>query len=67
MLLQQISKLQGMDIQMIDFTDIEKAKKTISHHVAEKTHTKITNLITDLNPETILCLVNHIFFKGEAY
>ena len=67
MLLHQISKLQKMDIQMIDFSDTEKAKKAISHHVAEKTHTKITDLITDLNPETILCLVNHIFFKGEAY
>lgn len=65
--LQHISKLQGVDIQMIDFTDIKKAKKAISHHVAEKTHTKITDLITDLNPETILCLVNHVFFKGEAY
>lgn len=65
--LQHISKLQGVDIQMIDFTDIEKAKKAISHHVAKKTHTKITDLITDLNPETILCLVNHVFFKGEAY
>uniref|UniRef100_A0A8C2R1Z5 Serpin family A member 12 n=1 Tax=Capra hircus TaxID=9925 RepID=A0A8C2R1Z5_CAPHI len=64
MLLHQISKLQKMDIQMIDFSDTEKAKKAISHHVAEKTHTKITDLITDLNPETILCLVNHIFFKG---
>nr|ADM25111.1 serpin precursor [Bubalus bubalis] len=64
MLLQQIGKLQGMDIQMIDFTDTEKAKKTISHHVAEKTHTKLSDLITDLNPETILCLVNHVFFKG---
>ncbi|XP_055274428.1 uterine milk protein-like [Moschus berezovskii] len=64
MLLQQISKLQEMDIQMIDFTDTEKAKKAISHHVAKKTHRKITDLITDLNPETILCLVNHVFFKG---
>ncbi|KAM7230547.1 hypothetical protein CapIbe_018037 [Capra ibex] len=64
MLLHQISKLQKMDIQMIDFSDTEKAKKAISHHVAERTHTKITDLITDLNPETILCLVNHIFFKG---
>ncbi|KAG5198328.1 hypothetical protein MJG53_012950 [Ovis ammon polii x Ovis aries] len=64
MLLHQIRKLQKMDIQMIDFSDTEKAKKAISHHVAEKTHTKIRDLITDLNPETILCLVNHIFFKG---
>ncbi|KAM9711174.1 uterine milk protein-like [Dama dama] len=64
MLLQQISKLQGVDIQMIDFTDKEKAKKAISHHMTEKTHTKITDLITDLNPETILYLVNHVFFKG---
>lgn len=62
--LQHIGKLQGVDIQMIDFTDIEKAKKAITHHVAKKTHTKITDLITDLNPETILCLVNHVFFKG---
>ncbi|XP_040112514.1 uterine milk protein isoform X2 [Oryx dammah] len=64
MLLQQIRKLQEMDVQMIDFTDTEKAKKAISHHVAEKTHMKITDLITYLNPKTILYLFNHIFFKG---
>ncbi|XP_067591649.1 uterine milk protein-like [Pseudorca crassidens] len=64
MFLQQIDRVHEVDIQTIDLKDTEKAKKAINHYVAEKIHKKIKDLITHLDPQTLLCLVNYVLFKG---
>ncbi|XP_057589217.1 uterine milk protein-like [Hippopotamus amphibius kiboko] len=64
MFLQEIDRVHEVDIQVIDFKDTEKTKKAINHYVAEKIHKKIKDVITHLDPQTVLCLVNYIFFKG---
>lgn len=67
MFLQQIDRVHEVDIQTIDLKDTEKTKKAINHYVAEKIHKKIKDLITHLDPQTVLCLVNYVLFKGEVY
>eukprot|EP00069_Balaena_mysticetus_P005343 bmy_17965T0 len=64
MFLQEIDRVHEVDIQTIDFKDTEKTKKAINQYVAEKVHKKIKDLITRLDPQTVLCLVNYVFFKG---
>nr|P16708.1 RecName: Full=Uteroferrin-associated protein; Short=UFAP; Flags: Precursor [Sus scrofa]AAA31137.1 uteroferrin-associated protein precursor [Sus scrofa] len=64
MFLKEIDRYIKMDIQMIDFKDKEKTKKAINQFVADKIDKKAKNLITHLDPQTLLCLVNYIFFKG---
>uniref|UniRef100_A0A8D1W1Z9 Uteroferrin associated basic protein-2 n=1 Tax=Sus scrofa TaxID=9823 RepID=A0A8D1W1Z9_PIG len=64
MFLKEIDRVYKVDIQMIDFKDKEKTKKAINQFVADKIDKKAKNLITHLDPQTLLCLVNYIFFKG---
>lgn len=67
MFLKEIDRVYKVDIQMIDFKDKEKTKKAINQFVADKIDKKAKNLITHLDPQTLLCLVNYVFFKGEVY
>nr|P46202.1 RecName: Full=Uteroferrin-associated basic protein 2; Short=UABP-2; Flags: Precursor [Sus scrofa]CAA44663.1 uteroferrin associated basic protein-2 [Sus scrofa] len=64
MFLKEIDRVYKVDIQMIDFKDKEKTKKAINQFVADKIDKKAKNLITHLDPQTLLCLVNYVFFKG---
>ncbi|XP_069064342.1 alpha-1-antitrypsin-like protein GS55-MS [Pleurodeles waltl] len=48
-----------------NFNNQEEAKKQINNFVLEKTHGKISELLPNIDPGTVLVLVNHIFFKGS--
>ncbi|XP_036738304.2 uteroferrin-associated basic protein 2-like [Manis pentadactyla] len=62
--LHKLKNTLGMKVHMVNFQDEEKTKKKINHHVAEKMQEKIDELATDLDPHTLLFLVNYILFKG---
>ncbi|KAJ8285175.1 hypothetical protein GJAV_G00023150 [Gymnothorax javanicus] len=48
-----------------DFSDTEAAKEQINKYVDEKTKGKITDLVEDVNPATVMYLINYIYFKGK--
>lgn len=54
------------EVQSVNFSENEKAAKTINTWVEEKTHDKIKNLISSdsLDSDSRLVLVNAIYFKG---
>ncbi|KAK2507775.1 hypothetical protein MC885_013471 [Smutsia gigantea] len=64
MFLRKLKDTFGMEVHMVNFQDEERTKKQINYHVAEKTQENIKELATDLDPHTLLFLVNYILFKG---
>ncbi|KAJ8285190.1 hypothetical protein GJAV_G00023300 [Gymnothorax javanicus] len=48
-----------------DFSDTEAAKEQINKYVDEKTKGKITDLVEDVDSETVMYLINYIYFKGK--
>lgn len=65
--LHKLNNTLDMKVHMVNFQDEERTKKQIDHHVAEKMQENIDELATDLDPHTLLFLVNYILFKGERY
>ncbi|XP_074854832.1 alpha-1-antiproteinase-like [Carettochelys insculpta] len=47
-----------------DFQNSKEAEKKINGYVAKKTHGKIPKLVTALDPNTLMVLVNYIYFKA---
>ncbi|NP_001268557.1 serine protease inhibitor A3N-like precursor [Mesocricetus auratus] len=48
-----------------DFQKPHEAKKLINDYVSKKTHGKIKELMSDLDDQTSMVLVNYIYFKGK--
>ncbi|XP_008835792.1 alpha-1-antichymotrypsin [Nannospalax galili] len=48
-----------------DFQQPKEAKKLINNYVKKETQGKIKDLISDLDPQTVMVLVNYIYFKGK--
>ncbi|KAJ8285173.1 hypothetical protein GJAV_G00023130 [Gymnothorax javanicus] len=48
-----------------DFSNTEAAKEQINKYVDEKTKGKITQLVGDMDPATVMYLINYIYFKGK--
>ncbi|NXT75169.1 A1AT protein, partial [Zapornia atra] len=46
------------------FQNSAEALKEINNYIETKTHGKIVNLLKSLDPDTVMVLVNYIFFKG---
>ncbi|NXU53820.1 A1AT protein, partial [Turnix velox] len=47
-----------------DFQNSSEALKEINEYIKTKTHGKIVDLLKSLDQETVMVLVNYIFFKG---
>uniref|UniRef100_A0A8C3UWS6 Serpin domain-containing protein n=1 Tax=Catharus ustulatus TaxID=91951 RepID=A0A8C3UWS6_CATUS len=62
--LQNIKEFYDADFFSSDFHKPEEAKKQINIYVEEKTKGKIPELVGDLDPSTVLVLVNYIYFKA---
>ncbi|XP_043842971.1 alpha-1-antitrypsin-like [Dromiciops gliroides] len=60
-----VKNLYGAEVLASNFRDSEGAIKQINDYVDKKTHGKIPELIEQLNPNTIMVLINYIFFKGN--
>ncbi|XP_061117216.1 alpha-1-antitrypsin-like protein CM55-SI [Conger conger] len=48
-----------------DFSKPEEAKEQINKYVNEKTKGKISELVKDVDPLTVMYLINYIYFKGK--
>ncbi|NWH46051.1 A1AT protein, partial [Fregata magnificens] len=47
-----------------DFQNSPEVTKEINNYIETKTHGKIVGLLKNLEPDTVMVLVNYIFFKG---
>ncbi|XP_071413706.1 alpha-1-antiproteinase 2-like [Pithys albifrons albifrons] len=48
-----------------DFNSPTEAETQINDYIERKTHGKITNLVKDMDPQTIMFLASFVFFKGN--
>nr|5CE0_A Chain A, Native conserpin with Z-variant (E342K) [synthetic construct]5CE0_B Chain B, Native conserpin with Z-variant (E342K) [synthetic construct] len=62
--LEDSKKLYQAEAFSVDF-DPEEAKKQINDWVEKQTNGKIKDLLKDLDSDTVLVLVNAIYFKGK--
>lgn len=63
--LKDIKKLYKGEIISSNFQNSTEAKKEINEHMKNKTHGKINQILKDLDPNSLMVLVNYIYFKGK--
>ncbi|RLD62306.1 MAG: serpin family protein [Bacteroidetes bacterium] len=52
------------EVNALDFAD-SQAKNIINKWVADKTNNKIKEIVDNISPETVMYLINAIYFKGN--
>ncbi|XP_018545504.1 protein Z-dependent protease inhibitor [Lates calcarifer] len=60
----QIKKFFDADIKTVDFADAKGTVKVINDYIKQKTEDKVTEVISSLDAQTQLMLINTIFFQG---
>ncbi|XP_019940324.2 protein Z-dependent protease inhibitor isoform X1 [Paralichthys olivaceus] len=60
----QIKSFFDADIKTVNFTDTKGSVKFINEYIKKKTEDKVTEIISNLDAETQLMLINTIFFQG---
>uniref|UniRef100_A0A8C4VJ21 Alpha-1-antitrypsin-like n=1 Tax=Gopherus evgoodei TaxID=1825980 RepID=A0A8C4VJ21_9SAUR len=63
--LEDVKTLYESEALLSNFQNSTVAEKQINDYIENKTHGKIANLVKDLDPLTVMVLVNYIFFKGK--
>ncbi|XP_074147495.1 alpha-1-antiproteinase 2-like [Sminthopsis crassicaudata] len=64
--LDDVKNLYGAEVFAANFKDSEGVKKQINDYVDKKTYGKIPELLkSSLDPNTVMFLINYIFFKGN--
>ncbi|XP_066177902.1 alpha-1-antiproteinase 2-like [Sylvia atricapilla] len=48
-----------------DFNKPTEAEKQINDYIEKKTHGKITDVVKDMDPQTVMLLASFVFFKGS--
>lgn len=61
-----IKEFFGAEIKNVDFADTTNAIDFINAYIKQKTHNKIGDMISNLNPLTRLMLINTVFFQGKS-
>ncbi|XP_026174537.1 alpha-1-antitrypsin homolog isoform X2 [Mastacembelus armatus] len=49
----------------VDFFKPQEAATEINTYIANKTHDKIKNMVKDLDSNTVMVLINYVYFRGE--
>ncbi|GAB0190910.1 alpha-1-antitrypsin-like [Grus japonensis] len=62
--LKDIKKLYKGKVVSSNFQNSTKAKKEINDHIKNKTHGNINQILKDLDPNTLMVIVNYIYFKA---
>ncbi|MFY9558312.1 MAG: serpin family protein [Blastocatellia bacterium] len=62
--IQRNKQFYGADVAALDFND-PSASQTINSWVTDKTKGKIDKIVDNIDPQTILFLINAIYFKGK--
>ncbi|XP_038261840.1 alpha-1-antitrypsin-like [Dermochelys coriacea] len=63
--LEDVKSLYESETFPTNFQNSAEAEKQINDYIENKTHGKIANLVKDLDPLTVMVLVNYIFFKAH--
>ncbi|ELK27058.1 PREDICTED: alpha-1-antitrypsin [Myotis davidii] len=63
--LEDVKKTYHSEAFSVNFKHSEEAKKQINDFVEKGTQGKIVDLVKELDQDTVLALVNYIFFKGK--
>ncbi|XP_013764135.1 alpha-1-antitrypsin homolog [Pundamilia nyererei] len=53
------------EVLQINFTNPAEAADKINRHIANKTQDKIKDMVNDVDPETMMMLINYVYFKGK--
>ncbi|EPQ01464.1 Serpin A12 [Myotis brandtii] len=59
--------LYNADSVPTNFQDIKNTQKQINDYVSQKTQGKINNLVKDIDPGTVMLLVNCLYFRGHSH
>ncbi|NXL93834.1 A1AT antiproteinase, partial [Alectura lathami] len=62
--LKDIKRLYKGNILSSNFQNTTEAKKEINDHIKNKTHGKINKILKDLKPNSLMVLVNYMYFKA---
>ncbi|XP_075609749.1 alpha-1-antitrypsin [Balearica regulorum gibbericeps] len=62
--LKDIKKLYKGKVVSSNFQNSTEAKKEINDHIKNKTHGNINQILKDLDPNTLMVIVNYIYFKA---
>ncbi|KAM5129320.1 uncharacterized protein ACMZJ9_019817 [Mantella aurantiaca] len=63
--LDNAKKLYGSEVTNVDFSNTEDAKKLINSYVEKQTNGKIADVLSSVDKDTALVLVNFIYFRGQ--
>lgn len=63
--LEDVKSLYEAEGFSTNFKDLAAAVRQINDYVRNKTQGKITQAVEELDPESVLVLINYIFFKGK--
>ncbi|MDL1381401.1 serpin family protein [Yersinia pestis] len=63
--LEDVKSLYHSEAFPTNFTNTEEARQQINSYVEKGTQGKIVELVKELDSDTVLALVNYIFFKGK--
>ncbi|KAG7238533.1 hypothetical protein INR49_030806 [Caranx melampygus] len=61
----QIKTFFNADIKTVDFSDTTESVRLINEFISQKTGGKVTEIMATLDPQTLLMLINTIFFRGN--
>lgn len=62
---QNVTYYYNASIQTISFSDPQNAEKTINKFVSDRTDNKIQNLVGNLDPKTLMVLLDHMVFQAK--
>uniref|UniRef100_A0A8C8S4T1 Serpin domain-containing protein n=1 Tax=Pelusios castaneus TaxID=367368 RepID=A0A8C8S4T1_9SAUR len=63
--LEDVKNFYDSEVFPTDFSNCTSAVKQINNYIEKKTHGKVVNLIEDLDPFTVMILINYVLFKGK--
>ncbi|XP_072193048.1 alpha-1-antitrypsin-like [Excalfactoria chinensis] len=63
--LDDVKPLYQVEVFATDFNNSIEAEKEINDYVEKKTQGKITNLVKEMDPQTVMLLASFVFFRGN--
>uniref|UniRef100_A0A8C0J1M5 Serpin domain-containing protein n=1 Tax=Chelonoidis abingdonii TaxID=106734 RepID=A0A8C0J1M5_CHEAB len=63
--LEDVKNFYKSEVFSSDFNNSTNAVKQINNYIEKKTHGEIVDLVQDLDPLTVMILINYVFFKAH--
>ncbi|CAM2116236.1 unnamed protein product [Caretta caretta] len=63
--LEDVKNFYKSEVFSSDFNNSTNAVKQINNYIEKKSHGKIVDLVQDLDPLTVMILINYVFFKAD--